>query len=175
MKKLISILFIIGLCVGTYAQLPTKASKIKAVSVADDGRIKPINYNATSTPTYSDTLKSGDTLFYKVLVSHSVIGYPYISWNTKLVAADTTSKIDFWQSVDGVHNWQRLTKDSTGIAVPTTWYPILIAKSTTAGVNFSFWQVAARFESQYLGIRVIANVKTGFKTIYYGSIRFNKN
>ena len=179
MKKILILLSLVAFISFTInAQLPTVAKKIKTyIPIQDNGGIQPLNatYSSGVLSSYPDTLKSGDTLFYKLPIKHARVGFPYLSLNTKLVANDTTSKIDFWQSVDGVNNWQRIYKDSTGIAVPTIWYPTLIAKSTTKGTVLSFWQVAARFESQYLGVRIIANVKSGFKTIYYGSYRFNSN
>ena len=137
------------------------------------GTIVAFNAANATTGKYADTLKSGDTLFYYVNIAHTTVGYPYLSVLTKLVANDTTSKVTFWQSVDGSSNWQQIQIDSIGVSSPTTLTPITLAKSTTKGTDISFWRKAARFESQYLGWREIASVKSGFKTIYWGSVRFN--
>jgi hypothetical protein len=56
-----------------------------------------------------------------VLINHSYEGYPYITVNTKVANADTTSHdvlstVTFWQSVDGLTNWKQIkqvTKTST--------------------------------------------------------------
>lgn len=119
MKKIICFLLIAGLALNTFAQLPTgnttglhsKAHKVITLgAINDNGTIGVINPNKT------DTLYSADTLFYKVLVNHTSEGYPYLSINTKVGTTDTTknttSTITFWQSVDGVNNWQQITQVS---------------------------------------------------------------
>ena len=199
MKKYFLFAALLTLTLGLSAQLPvsTKVKTLGAISDQGIGAPSIATFNAAKT----DTLKSGDTLFYKVLINHGSVGYPYISQLTKLVANDTTATATFWQSVDGSTNWQQikylsqtttLVFDTTKYAKGTTgkfWdlysasgtsvnaetvWSVTVNKSTTTGTNFSFWRQNAKFESQYLGIRFIASTKSGFKTIYYGSVRFEK-
>lgn len=163
MKKIFIILLTFAICLNISAQLPV-ASKVKNLGSTIPGKIVPFNLS------YTDTLKSADTLFYKVLVNHDVNVYPYISQLTRLVANDTTATLTLWQSVDGVHNWQQLTTGTSPSA-----YSATIAKSTTTGTEIDFWRSIGWFNSQWFGIRFIAKTKSGFKTIYYGSVRFNAN
>ena len=252
MKKIIFISLLFLSVVGL-AQLPV-STKIKNLATLEAGKISTIN------AAYADTLKSGDTLFYKVLVNHSYVGYPYISLITRLVANDTTSTLTLWQSVDGTQNWQQITKvsqlttllfDTTAIygrggnnvstmisdttlvygrggngqsdvlydttkimnhvspslkalysakiteknrqlysssgltknrslysATGTSYnteavWNITVAKASSGSCDVSFWRNNARFESQYLGIRFIAKTKSGFKAVYYGSVRYD--
>jgi heme-degrading monooxygenase HmoA len=159
--KRIFILLLAVICVTVSAQTPV-AAKIKTLSVAKPGQI--VSFNAAK----ADTLKSADTLFYKILINHEGNVTAYISQLTKLVANDTTATVTYWQSVDGSTNWQAVKKGAAQAA-----YSATIAKSTTTGVDVSFLRDTAYFESQYLGVRYIGKTKSGFKTILYGSIRFN--
>ena len=258
MKKIVFILMIFGLFVANaFSQLP-QTKKIYSLSpIYDNGT--SAQTMATFNATYLDTLKTtstADTVFYKLLINHVSIGYPYISINTKLVSAgyDTTAVVTFWQSVDGKNNWVQIkqaynsilydttaiygTKNSNTFLYDTTkilggstnvtrfdttaWaksnigatevkalykratttkdpvpytasagtkiqalysaknvatetaYSVTLAKATTKGTDISFWRNNVKFESQYLGIQIIAPARTSHKTIYYGTIRFQK-
>ena len=161
MKKIITLLALMLLTVVMFAQVPKITKKIKTLDrVSENGLTIAIN------PVKADTLKSGDTLFYKIPVNHTRIGYPYISMLQKLVAADTVAVLTFWQSVDGTNNWQQVLYGSS----PSAW-SITMAKGNT-GTDVSFWRSIGWFESSYLGMRFIAKPKSNFKKIFYGSIRY---
>ena len=169
MKNIYLILILFAGMFGVSAQTPV-ATKIKTLPALNDGNGLTIPINVS----YSDTVKSGDTLFYKVLVGHNYVIYPYISILTKSLTStkDTTTLLSLWQSVDGVHNWQRLYRDSVSVMVP--YYGLTLAKSTTTGTELDFWRYKLLFQSTYLGIRLIGKTKSGFTGIYYGSVRVNR-
>jgi hypothetical protein len=161
MKNILILGFLI-LSINLMAQVPGVTKKVKTLSPSlASGLIANINNSL------ADTLKSGDTLFYKVVVTHDRVGFPYLSILKKVVATDTTADVTFWQSVDGTHNWLQV-KNTTS---PTAWSTTL-AKSTLA-TEYDFWQNVAWFRSQYLGIRFIQRVKSGSKVIVYGSVRYD--
>lgn len=162
MKKIFTISIIALICASVSAQLPV-TSKIKTQPTQITASLGSVAFNAS----YSDTLKSGDTLFYKWSVAHTGIIYPYISLLKKNVASDTTFTVTFWQSVDGSHNWVQVLNTTT----PTAWATD-IAKTIT-GTDISFWRSVGYFESTYLGMRLISKTKSGCKNIAYGSIRIN--
>ena len=208
-----------------FAQVPTGTGKTKTL-----GTLQANGMTLAINPYKADTLKSGDTIFYKIPIYHSSVGVPYISLNTTGVSSDTTSTLTFWQSVNGKDNWQQIntmskssilvfdttlvygnglndksnylldtTKRTKGYngtfnalyagtiteknralykateseAISLSAYSQTIAKATTTGIDISFLQKGLTLESSYLGIRFIASVKSGFKTIYDGSIRLN--
>lgn len=164
MKKylVICLLFVVGYA---SAQLPI-ASKIKDLG----GPVNPgvvIRFN----PSLADTLKSGDTLVYKIAFNHSKVSYAYISQLTKLVANDTTVYVRYYQSVDGKTNLQQLKVVG---AYSATTNNDTIAKSTTAGRDIDFFRKSLPFDSQYLIIWFKASTKSNFKTILYGSLRINE-
>lgn len=173
MKRLITILAIIGLCAFSLsAQLPI-AKKIKTLGTIAE---KPSGTAPTIlkfNTLYTDTLKSGDTLFYKVPIVHSTLGYPSVVFSNKLVTAgkDTVSTLTFWQSYDG-SKWVQCNTVSNAYSLSA--YSATVPKSTTTINEYSFWSNNIKFEGQYLGIRFIAKTRSLFKTIPYGSIRFNK-
>ena len=231
MKKLFSISILLILAISTFAQLPQK-KKVYTCSAIYDNQQAAQTFS-TFNATFADTIKSGsaaDTVFFKVLINHVSIGFPYLSLNTKLVSAgqDTTATLTFWQSIDGSINWQQIKQvlpvvtevydttkvlglngsnlivlDTTAYAkgfngkfdllykykstykglnlysaslttVPTeAVWSISIAKGT-GGTDVSFWRQSAKFEGQYLGIRIIAPTRTGHKTIYSGTVKFQK-
>ena len=165
MKKILSLLMTLFIGISLFAQVPIITSKVKNLSVSENGLSVAIN------PSLSDTLKNGDTIFYKVLVNHSFAVYPYLSLIEKQTGTrDTTALLTFWQSVDGTHNWQQVTNTAT----PTAW-AITLAKATATEVDF--WRSIGWFNSTYLGVRLIGGgKKTGYTyyNCYYGSIRINK-
>jgi hypothetical protein len=163
MKKIFSLIFIAVFAVSVFAQLPVK-TKIHDGS-GNAGTIMTFNKNL------SDTLKSGDTIAYRFLINHSKISYAYISELTKLVANDTTVYVKYFQSVDGSSNLQQL-KAVGAASAPT--YNDTISKSTTTGRDIDFFRKSLPFGSQYLIIWFKAPVKSGFKTILYGSTRINE-
>ncbi len=168
MKKLISIIFLTAFVISTFAQLPV-ASKVKTL-----GTVQANGITVAINPSLSDTLKSNDTLFYKIPVSHSNIGYPYISQLYKRAAGADTSvvTITFWQSVDGIHNWVPIKAGSS----PSAFSVSLTKAVQLAGkIEIDFWQNIVWFQSSYLGIRYVATTVSGFKGIYYGSVRFNQD
>ena len=164
MKRLLLFVGMLLIVATTFAQLPklNLTKKLKTLStVSANGLTVAIN------PVKADTVKSGDTLFYKVPINHSFKGYPYISLLQKLVTADTVATLTFWQSVDGANNWQQVLNTAS----PTAW-AITLAKGNT-GTDISFWRSIGWFESNWLGIRIIAKPKSNHKKIFYGSIRFD--
>ncbi len=195
MKKIISIIFIASFALTMFAQLPVITTKVKTLPAIKEGQICPIN------TALQDTMKTGDTIFYKIQVNHSEIGYPYLSLLLKRVAGADTATVTatFWQSVDGTHNWQQIkylsqvttvlmdtTKywrhigaygvfTGTGTSVNTeTAFSVSLTKAIMkTGTSISFWRNNACFESQYLGIRLVSAVSSSFKGIYYGSLRYN--
>jgi hypothetical protein len=225
MKKLFSISILLILAISTFAQLPQKKKVYTLGAIYDNGTAAQTfsTFNAA----FADTLKSGsaaDTVFFKVLINHVSLGFPYISLNTKLVSAgqDTTATVTFWQSIDGSTNWQQLKQVTNVVAFDTTkfygmgapeiaWdttkttlktigkgqlytyktgfkgygpytqsttptetaFTVTIAKGT-GGTDVSFWRKGVKFESQYLGIQIIAPSRTGHKTIYSGTVKFQK-
>jgi len=223
MKK-IFILGFLFVSLGLMAQLPV-STKVKTLSPA----LVPGGITTLNSSKY-DTLKTGDTLFYKVLINHDEIGYPYLSLLLKRVAGADTATVTatFWQSVDGSTNWQQVkylskvttflfdttkfagsttgtstllfdtTKYSAGVYrhdfysatltgkgrqlysatgtsanTETAWTVSLTKAIMKGGTTVSFWRNNAAFESQYLGIRFISAVSSGFKGIYYGSVRYD--
>jgi hypothetical protein len=165
MKKIFILLFSVMLSVALSAQLPV-ASKIKNLGAGfTPGTIVSFNSNL------ADTLKSADTLVYKVAFSHSKIAYAYISELTKLVANDTTVYVRYYQSVDGKTNLQLLK--TVGAYNPPTNHDT-IAKSTTAGRDIDLYRKGLPCNSQYLIIWFKAATKSNFKTILYGSVRLNE-
>ena len=227
MKKLftISILLAFVLNISTFAQLPQKKKVYNLGAIYDNGSASQ-TFSTFNSPAL-DTIKSGsaaDTVFFKVLINHVSLGYPYISLNTKLVSAsqDTIATVTFWQSIDGSTNWQQLKQVTNVVAFDTTkfygmgapeiaWdttkttlktigkgqlytyktgfkgygpysqtttptetpFTVTIAKGT-GGTDISFWRKGVKFESQYLGIQIIAPARAGHKTIYSGTIKFQK-
>jgi hypothetical protein len=173
MKRLITILMMFDMILfSVSAQLPI-AKKIKtlgAIAEKPSGVMPTILKFNTA---YSDTLKSGDTLFYKVPIIHSTLGYPVVVFSPKLIQAgkDTISTLTFWQSYDGV-KWVQCNAVSN--AYSPSAYSATVPKSTTTINEYSFWTNNIKFEGQYLGIRFIAKTRSLFKTCYYGSIRYNK-
>ena len=143
-----------------FAQMPV-SSKIKDLGVVNPGVIVQFNPNLT------DTLKTTDTLFYKVAFNHTYVGYPYFTYARKVVSADTTTDVIFYQSVNGKTNWIQLQSTTT----PTN-YATTIAKAATGG-QIDFWSGVIWFQSQYLGVRFIQRAKSTSKIILYGTIRFN--
>lgn len=165
MKKILILIASLCFSVAIMAQLPV-ASKIKDLGTYSVGKI--VSFNSS----LADTLKSGDTLAYRIAFNHTGVGYPYISQLTKLVANDTTAYVRFYQSVNGSSNLQILKKVGA-YAAPTN--NDTIAKSTTAGRDIDMFRNSIPFNSQYLIIWIVAPVKSGFKTIIYGSVRLNEN
>ena len=166
MKKIFSLFLLATLTISLFAQLPTGTKTKNGGSLAI-GLICPFNGQLT------DTLKSGDTIAYKFLVTHGKVSYAYISELTKLVANDTTVYVKYFQSVDGKTNLQQLK--GIGAASPPT-YNDTIAKSTTTGRDIDLYRKnpGVPFASQYFIIWFKAPVKSGFKTILYGSARVNE-
>ena len=164
MKKLFSILFLAAFVASTFAQLPL-STKVKSIGpVSENGLTIAINTSL------ADTLKGGDTLFYKVITNHAFAVYPYLSLIEKQAGTrDTTALLTFWQSVDGSHNWVQVLNTTS----PTAWSTTL-AKATKTDVDF--WRSVGWFSSTYLGIRLISTGSSSstYKNIYYGSIRINK-
>ncbi len=154
------------LCGTVIAQAPV-AAKVKTCTLINANSSLPTF--ATFNKLLTDTLKSADTLFYKVPVIHTGIGWFYVTLKSKLVASDTTSTVSFWQSYDG-STWFAVNAISSTYTASA--YTATVAKSTTANTEFSFWQNNVRFDSQYLGIRFIAKTKSSFKTLYSGTIRY---
>jgi hypothetical protein len=165
MKKIFSLIFLAVFAVSVFAQLPVK-TKIHDGS-GNAGTIMTFNKNL------SDTLKSGDTIAYRFLINHSKVSYAYISELTKLVANDTTVYVKYFQSVDGSSNLQQL-RGIGAASAPT--YNDTIAKSTTTGRDIDLYRKnpGVPFSSQYFIIWLKAPVKSGFKTILYGSTRINE-
>lgn len=161
MKKLLLLLSSIVLNLSLFAQMPV-ASKIKNLGVYNPGTIVQFNAN------FADTLKSADTLFYKVAFNHDFVGYPYLTYAKTIVAADTTADVVMYQSVNGSTNWIQIQSGSSPSNYSTT-----IAKAATGG-DIDFWKTTIWFSSQYLGIRLIQRTKTSSKAVIYGTVRFNK-
>jgi hypothetical protein len=167
-KFLISILLLIAVAVS--AQLPTVSTKIKNVGASKQGEYISFNKNLT------DTLKSGDTLFYKFEITHTNEINPYVVQNWKLIAADTTVTVTFWQSMDGIttasRSWIQIYNTTT-LPVTTSAYAKSVTATSANTVNYDFGQDMAFLSSRYLGIRYIAKTKTGFKSIPYGTVKNN--
>ncbi len=165
MKKiLVSLLLLIS--VTAFCQLPKIATKVKNLGAITAGVIQPIN------AAYADTLKSADTVFYKLVVNHSRVVFPYVSLNVKATAGADTSVITvtFWQSVDGTR-WSQVLNTAS----PTPWATTISKANQKAGnVDIDFWRSIGWFQSQYLGIRLIATSVSGYKGIYFGSVRVNE-
>jgi hypothetical protein len=166
MKRLFSILFLVALVATTFAQLPTTA-KVKVLNT-----VQPNGMTTAINPSYADTLKSADTLFYKIPINHGLVGFPYISQLFRKTAGADTSVITvtFWQSVDGVHNWVPVKAGASPSA-----YSVSLTKAIqkVGQIEIDFWQNIVWFQSSYLGVRYVATTVSGFKGVYYGSIRFN--
>lgn len=159
-----------------FAQMP-RAAKVKNLGSVSPGTILSINN------TLADTVTNGDTIFYKIVVNHDNNVNAYLSLlHKKPGSRDTTSVLTYWQSVDGVNNWQQLKKGKALSAYSTSLDTTSINNATVGskGRDISFWRDTVYFESQYLGLRIISNGATSggkkgyYKPIYYGSIRFNK-
>jgi hypothetical protein len=167
MKKIFILVFLTAFTASMFAQVPKVATKVKSLAgLSANGLTIAVN------PSYADTLKSTDTIFYKTLVNHSNIGYPYVSLLFKGVAgADTaTVTVTFWQSVDGTHNWTQVLNTTS----PTAWATSLTkAVQKAGGMDIDFWRSVGWFQSTYLGVRLICGTSSSFKGIYYGAIRFN--
>lgn len=168
MKKIFASFLFITLSVVLFAQVPKVTTKVKTLGAINPGVILPINSSLT------DTLKSTDTLFYKVQINHSDVGYPYISLLLKggIAGTDTaTVTVTFWQSVDGKTNWTQVLNTTS----PTAWATSLTkAVQKAGGMDIDFWRSIAWFRSQFLGIRLICGTSASEKAIYYGSVRFDK-
>jgi hypothetical protein len=171
MKRLVSLLIFMFIGVGLFGQLPKIASKVKTLGTISEKPVGTaptiIKFNALLT----DTLKSTDTLFYKIPIIHSTVGYPYVTIRPKLIANDATATVTFWQSFDGVR-WTQC--NSVSNAYVLTAFTATVPVSTTLINEYSFWASNIKFDSQWFGMRFIAATNAGFKTLYYGSIRFNK-
>ena len=171
MKKLFSLLFLASFVLTAFTQVPVITSKVKTL-----GTLQTNGLTVAINPLLADTLKSGDTLFYKINTFHSATSYPYLSLIEKKAGSnDTTALLTFWQSVDGTHNWQQVLNTAT----PTAWNTTL-AKATA--IDLDFWRSIGWFQSTYLGVRIISNgpaaptaKNTYYKNIYYGSIRLNSS
>lgn len=159
-----------------FAQVPKVASKVKDLGSISPGKIIAIN------PNYTDTVTNGDTIFYKIVVTHEFNVTPYLSLlHKKPGSRDTTSTLTYWQSVNGKDNWQQLVKGKAQSAYSLLLDTTSIANATIAnkGHTISFWRDTAYFESQYLGLRIISNGATSgskkgyYKPIYSGSLRIN--
>lgn len=169
MKKLFSIIALISIVLFASAQLPI-STKIKNVGLVKQGEY--ISYDKN----YTDTLKSGDTLFYKFEVTHTNEIVPYVVQNWKLVSADTTVTVTFWQSMDGVttasRSWLQIYNTTT-LPVTTSAYSKTVTATSANTANYNFSQDMAFLGSRYLGIRYIAKTKTNFKSIPYGTVKVN--
>jgi|YelNatPaOPRAMG01_1025707.scaffolds.fasta_scaffold38094_3 hypothetical protein len=177
MKKLFSILFLAAFTLTMFAQVPKITSKVKNLGSVSPGTILSINSNL------ADTITNGDTIFYKIVCNHDGFVTPYISLlHKKPGSRDTSSVMTYWQSVNGVDNWQPVLKGKALSSYSATIDTTSINNATVGnkGHTYSFLRDTAYFESQYLGIRIISNGATSggkkgyYKPIYYGSIRFNK-
>jgi hypothetical protein len=173
MKRILSFILIATLTISIFAQLPVNkktdgTSKVKDLGTAKPGDVIPFN------PNLKDTLPSNDTLFYKVMVSHDIVVFPYESLLLKKVAGSDTSVITvtYWQSVDGKTNWQQVLSTTTPSAFSYSWTKAL---QKTGGVDIDGWRSVVWFRSQYFGARYISSTVSGYKGIYYGSFRFDKN
>jgi hypothetical protein len=175
MKRFFSLCLILTIGLTAFSQMPKVTTKVKDLGAISPGKIMAIN------PSLKDTVI--DTLFYRVLVNHDAFVTPYLSLlHQKPGSRDTTSVLTYWQSVDGVHNWQQVKYGKALGAYSTSIDTTSIKNATLAnqGRTISFLRDTAFFESQYLGIRFISNAPTSgakkayYKPIYYGSIRADK-
>jgi hypothetical protein len=149
-----------------FAQLP-QTSKVKTLGAVSPGKIMPINNSLT------DTLGSNDTIFYKQLVNHDQVCFPYLSLLQKHVAGADTAvvTITLWQSVDGVHNWKQVKATTSPSAYSFTFSKAL----QLTGSEIDGWSAVIWFRSQYIGIRLVSATISSYKAIYYGSIRYDNN
>ena len=171
MKKIFSLLLLVILTISLFGQLPSGkktdgTSKVKNLGALRAGTVLPINMALT------DTLPSNDTLFYKALIDHNFVGYPYISQLLKKAAGSDTSVITvtLWQSVDGKTNW---TQVLAGTSPSAYSYSMTKAIQKAGGIDIDGWRSIMWFRSQYLGIRYISTTVSGYKGIYYGSLRYD--
>jgi hypothetical protein len=168
MKNIFLIATLICFAFSTFAQLPTVSSKIKTGYSVKQGNFITLN------PTLSDTLASGDTLFYVVSIEHTNMVYPFIveQWK-KTSTADTIVIATYWQSINGFTTAAQATSNSN---IATSWKQLNYGTSpgaysrtvtvTSASTNeIDFWQNIIWFQGRYLGIRYIARAKSGFKYI----------
>jgi hypothetical protein len=175
MKKIFSLFIVLLIGLTVFSQVPKIASKVKTLSAISPGTIVQIN------PNYTDTV--ADTIFYKIVVNHDAFVTPYISLlHKKAGTRDTTATLTYWQSVNGVDNWQQIQKGKAlsaySLALDTT--SINNATIANKGHQISFLKDTGYFESQTLGLRIISNAPTSgskkayYKPIYSGSLRVNK-
>jgi hypothetical protein len=161
MKKILSLILMFVCVVAIQAQLPV-ASKIKTMTAVQQG------YTANFNSSYTDTLKSGDTLFYVCAVTHYNEVNPYLQVNFNKIAADTTAVVTLWQSMTGVTtsstSWNQVKSGSS----PSAWSATISANTEYDGHSLPIW-----FAGRYIGIRFIGKTKTGFKTRPYGTVKFN--
>ena len=191
MKKVFIISLMLGFCLTMGAQLPTGNTTglhSKAHKVITLGTINDIGTIGVINPNKADTLYSADTLFYKVLINHSSEGYPYISLNTKVANADTTSHdvtstITFWQSVDGSTNWNQIKQntqtgtlvfDTTAILHPANGI-IFDTTKFDAGASNIVWDTTKFFRGTGIGGRVSPYAtKSTFRQGFYAIAAKNK-
>ena len=171
MKRILSFILIATLTISIFAQLPVNkktdgTSKVKDLGVANAGQVVPIN------PLLKDTLPSGDTIVYRILVNHNKVSYAYISELTKNIASDTLVFVRYYQSVDGKTNLQQL-RTNTAYTAPT-YNDTIFATWKSKGRDIDLFRKGIAFNSQYLIIWVVAKSNTGFKDIIYGSARVNE-
>lgn len=158
MKNLIFLFALIiglGFTTQSHAQI---ASKVKDLGAINQGGFVEVN------PFLKDTLKSGDTISYKVRISHANDVNLYQVQKFKKIAADTSVAVSFWQSMDGT-NWYAVQAGSS---------PSAYTKTVTATNNYNTEYIGeidqVYFVSRYYKVMFIAKAKTGFKSIPYGSI-----
>ena len=171
MKKIFSFILIATFAISIFAQLPVNkktdgTSKVKDLGTAVSGQVVPIN------PLLKDTLPSGDTLVYKIMITHKLVSYAYISELTKNLAADTLVFVRYYQSVDGKTNLQQL-KTASQFNAPT-YNDTISATWKAKGRDIDLFRKSVPFNSQYLIIWFKAQTNSGFKDIIYGSARINE-
>jgi len=158
MKKIIVLLSFLAFVFVGYSQV---SSKIETHTNITQGSVCKFNSDKL------DTLKSADTLSYVFQVLHANSVNPYITQKFDMKAADTTVTLTFYQSADGI-NWHVLNAGTS---------PSAYTKSVTAtsgnNVNYVGASDIVWFEAPYLKIMYVAKAKTGFKSIPYGSVKFN--
>ena len=175
MKKIFIFSILACLTISLFSQAPA-TSKWRVLSSGfynsnlPLGTEKPFNNNTLP----SDTLKSGDSLFYVFPYSNAGLAKEAVTISLfqkfKLVAADSAITITFWQSQDEV-KWDTLKAGTSPVA-----YTKSVAKTTSYYANWNgFIDKNTYYNGNYLAIRYRAAVKSGFKTIPYGIVSTIKN